>query len=58
MREFKKPKISVVRLAKEDVITGSMCYGVTCHGYYCDDCAECNGSYSCPVFLCKAYERP
>ena len=47
MKSFEMPKMTVVRLTKEDIVRTSLCSGFTC-----DECAKCEGSYYCDLFDC------
>ena len=63
MKKFGAPKISVVRLSNENIITASgcetnMCLENVCMGYDCPDCpTECDGIYHCEVFKCGPYDQ-
>ena len=59
MKTFGTPKMAVVHLTNEDVITSSIigCDGKMCNGYICNTCAECEGAYTCFSFKCTHYEE-
>jgi len=61
MKKFEVPKITMVRLLKEDVVvTSPVCdssYGV-CDGYTCNDCGSCSGTFGCLAgFDCYSYKH-
>ena len=56
MKRFERPNMVVVHLSGEDVITRSICYGVTCPVYYCDDCVTCEGVFKCISVTCNVYD--
>lgn len=58
MKTFGIPKMAVVHLANEDVITSSYCTVNLCEDYFCDDCQECNGAFDCWSVNCKIYTQP
>ena len=55
MKKFQIPEMTVVRLSNENLIAESLCRGVTCDVYYCDDCVSCEGTYRCLLVTCNAY---
>ncbi len=59
MKKFENPKLSVVELPEEDVISTSpvICPSQICHGFDCPDCPTiCTGIYHCNTFKCTTYE--
>ena len=57
MKSFIKPKMSLIHLSNEDLITASGdCNTNYCEGYDCYDCpTECTAPYHCKVFKCVKY---
>ena len=55
MKEFKMPQMMIIHLSDERVICASGCNSNTCFKYYCDDCVECQNSYTCDIYECKQY---
>lgn len=57
MKAFEMPRMKVVHLIKEDIVSGStICSMKVCNGYDCHDCpAQCDGVYHCNVFKCTTY---
>lgn len=50
MKTFEIPKMTVIRLTREDIIRTS-----TCYGFDCPDCpTQCTGTYHCDIFDCHS----
>lgn len=59
MKKFEVPKMTMVRLLKEDIVTSSSCaeYGF-CDTYTCDNCGTCSQAYNCLLaFECHSYKK-
>ncbi len=58
MKAFEMPRMTVVHLIEEDIVSTSECtesYGL-CYNYHCDDCGSCTGTFSCLTgFECHSY---
>lgn len=55
MKVFEAPKMTLVHLANEGIITQSGgCSENMCYGYECDDCS-CTGYTGCYVQKCTGY---
>ncbi len=58
MKAFEMPRMKVVHLVKEDIVSGSTCNTNMCYGFDCDDCPTiCTGTYHCEVFKCSTYVK-
>ena len=56
MKRFVDPKMSLIYLSSEDLITQSDCPPHVCSGYTCDVCEmECNGTFTCRMVVCASY---
>ena len=57
MKGFIEPKMSLIHLSNEDLITASGdCNTQMCTNYDCYDCpTECESPYHCKVFKCVKY---
>ena len=55
MKKFELPKMTVIHLSEENVVCTSLCEGVLCSHYYCDDCVSCTGTYECFSVICNKY---
>jgi len=54
MKSFEAPQMTVVRLARENIICVSNCPSNNiCSGFICNDCVDCPGSYTCWEFICN-----
>ena len=53
MKSFKVPMMTVIHLAKENIICDSSCPPHYCDSFICDDCVECTGTYHSFDFLCN-----
>ena len=52
MKNFEMPKMVVVTLSIENIVTRSTCLKDTCYGFTCDNCGSCTKGYYCDVSDC------